>query len=147
MAVKGAKGKAKKAKAKEELYRQLILDAAQGVFADNGYDDAKIGQIAEASGVSLQTLYSVFPGKAANLPGDLRSAARDTRRPARNHPVFSRATQLPEVATARRLHLGSRARRRREPGAHRSMARGARTAARGLPALDHPKLSRQPKTQ
>lgn len=67
MAVKGAKGKAKaKAKkAKEELYRQLILDAAQGVFADNGYDDAKIGQIAEASGVSLQTLYAVFPGKAA----------------------------------------------------------------------------------
>ncbi len=74
MAVKGAKGKAKaKAKAKkakEELYRQLILDAAQGVFADNGYDDAKIGEIAEASGVSLLTLYSVFPGKAANLPGD-----------------------------------------------------------------------------
>ncbi|MBW2388211.1 MAG: TetR/AcrR family transcriptional regulator [Deltaproteobacteria bacterium] len=63
MAVAGAKGKAKKAK--EELYRQLILDAAQGVFADNGYDDAKIGEIAEASGVSLQTLYSVFPGKAA----------------------------------------------------------------------------------
>ena len=63
MAVKGAKGKARKAK--EELYRQLILDAAQGVFADSGYDDAKIGEIAEASGVSLQTLYSVFPGKAA----------------------------------------------------------------------------------
>jgi AcrR family transcriptional regulator len=61
--VHGAKGKAKKAK--EELYRQLILDAAQGVFADSGYDDAKIGEIAEASGVSLQTLYSVFPGKAA----------------------------------------------------------------------------------
>ena len=59
----GAKGKARKAK--EDLYRQLILDAAQGVFADKGYDDAKIGEIAEASGVSLQTLYSVFPGKAA----------------------------------------------------------------------------------
>jgi AcrR family transcriptional regulator len=58
-----AKGKAKRAK--EELYRQLILEAAQAVFADSGYDDAKIGEIAEASGVSLQTLYSVFPGKSA----------------------------------------------------------------------------------
>ena len=63
MAVAGAKGKAKKAK--EELYRQLILQAAQPVFAESGYDDAKIGEIAEASGISLQTLYSVFPGKAA----------------------------------------------------------------------------------
>lgn len=63
MAVAGAKGKAKKAK--EELYRQLILEAAQAEFADSGYDDTKIGGIAEASGLSLQTLYSVFPGKAA----------------------------------------------------------------------------------
>lgn len=59
----GAKGKARRAK--EELYRQLIIEAAQSVFADKGYDTAKIGEIAEMSGVSLQTLYSVFPGKAA----------------------------------------------------------------------------------
>lgn len=59
----GAKGKARRAK--EDLYRQLILDAAQSLFADKGYDAAKIGEIAELSGVSLQTLYSVFPGKAA----------------------------------------------------------------------------------
>ncbi len=62
-----ARGKAKKAakQAKAELYRQLILEAARAVFAEKGYDDAKIGEIAEASGVSLQTLYSVFPGKGA----------------------------------------------------------------------------------
>lgn len=63
MAVAAAKGKAKKAK--EDLYRQLVLEAAQRVFAEKGYDDAKIGEIAEESGVSLQTLYAVFPGKAA----------------------------------------------------------------------------------
>lgn len=62
MAVNGAKGKARKAK--EELYRQLILDAAAELFAEKGYDDVKIGEIAEGSGVSPQTLYSVFPGKA-----------------------------------------------------------------------------------
>jgi AcrR family transcriptional regulator len=62
VAAKGAKKKAKRAK--EGLYRQLVLDAAQSVFAEKGYDDAKIGEIAEESGISLQTLYSVFPGKA-----------------------------------------------------------------------------------
>jgi AcrR family transcriptional regulator len=60
-----AKGARKKARrAKEDLYRQLVLTAAQSVFAEKGYDDAKIGEIAEVSGISLQTLYSVFPGKA-----------------------------------------------------------------------------------
>lgn len=59
----GAKGKARRAK--EDLYRQLVLDAAQSLFADKGYDATKIGEIAEQSGVSLQTLYSVFPGKAS----------------------------------------------------------------------------------
>lgn len=62
MAARQAKRKAREAKA--ELYRQLILDAAQHVFAKKGYDDAKVGEVAEASGISLQTLYSVFPGKA-----------------------------------------------------------------------------------
>jgi AcrR family transcriptional regulator len=61
--IKRARGKARRAK--EDLYRQLVLEAAEGLFAEKGYDDAKIGEIANASGVSLQTLYSVFPGKAA----------------------------------------------------------------------------------
>jgi len=66
VAAKRARQKARAAarEAKEELYRQLVLDAAQRVFAEKGYDDAKMGEIAEASGISLQTLYSVFPGKA-----------------------------------------------------------------------------------
>jgi hypothetical protein len=41
VAVAGAKGIA--GRAKEELYRQLILEAAQAVFADRSHDDAKIG--------------------------------------------------------------------------------------------------------
>jgi len=63
LAARGAKTRAKRRK--EDLYRQLILEAAEAVFASKGYDDAKIGEIAVESGVSLQTLYSVFPGKAA----------------------------------------------------------------------------------
>lgn len=49
--------------AKGALYRQLVLEAAEAVFADKGYDETKMGEVAEASGLSLQTLYSVFPGK------------------------------------------------------------------------------------
>jgi len=51
--------------AKGDLYRKLVLDAARQVFARKGYDDAKMGEVADASGLSLQTLYSAFPGKAA----------------------------------------------------------------------------------
>ncbi len=62
LAASRAKKKARAAKA--GLYRQLVLEAAERVFARKGYDEARIGEIAEQSGISLQTLYSVFPGKA-----------------------------------------------------------------------------------
>jgi hypothetical protein len=45
----GAKSKARPEK--EDLYRQLALGAAQSLLADKGYDAAKIGEIAELSGV------------------------------------------------------------------------------------------------
>jgi AcrR family transcriptional regulator len=51
-------------KAKAEMYRRLVLEAAEQVFASAGYEDAKIQDIAQAAGVSLGTLYTVFPGKA-----------------------------------------------------------------------------------
>lgn len=63
MVARPAKRRAKKAK--EELYRRLVLEAAERVFARKGYDEAKIGEVAEQSGISVQTLYSVFAGKAA----------------------------------------------------------------------------------
>lgn len=62
MARVAAKSNLKKAKA--EMYRSLILEAAEQAFADHGYDDAKIQDIAAQSGIALGTLYTVFPGKA-----------------------------------------------------------------------------------
>jgi AcrR family transcriptional regulator len=50
-------------RARAELYRQLILEAAERIFAERGFDAAKIDEIAAASGLSLGTLYSVFAGK------------------------------------------------------------------------------------
>lgn len=49
--------------ARRALYREAIVDAAEGVFARHGYDAAKVQAIAKAAGVSLATFYSVFPKK------------------------------------------------------------------------------------
>lgn len=51
-------------RARSEMYRQLVLEAAEGIFAERGFDDAKMEEIARESGLSLGTLYSVFSGKA-----------------------------------------------------------------------------------
>jgi len=60
----GRRRKQRVREAKHALYRQLVMEAAARVFADKGYDDAKMDEIARESGLSLGTLYSVFSGKA-----------------------------------------------------------------------------------
>ena len=49
---------------KQARYRELVLEAAQSVFAEHGYDDAKMEEIAAEAGLALGTLYTVFSGKA-----------------------------------------------------------------------------------
>ena len=48
---------------KRALYREAVLDAAERVFGDEGYEATKVQRIAAESGVSLTTLYSVFESK------------------------------------------------------------------------------------
>jgi AcrR family transcriptional regulator len=50
-------------RARASLYRTLIVEAAERVFAARGYDDGKMQDIAAAAGLSLRTLYAIFPGK------------------------------------------------------------------------------------
>jgi len=50
-------------RAKADMYRRLILEAAEGIFASAGFEDAKIQDIAQGAGISLGTLYTVFPSK------------------------------------------------------------------------------------
>ncbi len=50
-------------RARAEMYRGLILDAAEAEFAAHGYDNAKMQNIAQGAGIALGTLYGVFPGK------------------------------------------------------------------------------------
>jgi AcrR family transcriptional regulator len=44
--------------------RQLVLASARRLFADNGYAATTIKQIADAAGVSAQTVYNAFTSKA-----------------------------------------------------------------------------------
>jgi AcrR family transcriptional regulator len=43
--------------------RESIFDAACGVFAERGYESARLGEIAAAAGVSKALIYEHFPGK------------------------------------------------------------------------------------
>lgn len=49
--------------ARRALYRAAIVEAAERVFAEHGYDAAKVQAIAKAAGVSLATVYGIFPSK------------------------------------------------------------------------------------
>ena len=49
--------------ARAAMYTELILEAATTVFAREGYDATKVQIIAKEAGISLGTLYEVFPGK------------------------------------------------------------------------------------
>jgi len=48
---------------KRELYRGAVLDAAERVFGEVGYEATKVQRIAAEAGVSLTTLYGVLPSK------------------------------------------------------------------------------------
>ena len=45
------------------MYRGLVCDAAERVFAAHGFVRARMSQIARESGVSIGTIYRVFPGR------------------------------------------------------------------------------------
>lgn len=49
--------------ARSALYRRHILDAAEVLFAEYGYESAKMQQIAQDAGISLTTLYAFFSSK------------------------------------------------------------------------------------
>jgi AcrR family transcriptional regulator len=49
--------------ARERMYRDLVFESAEHVFAAKGFDDATMQEIASEAGISLKTLYATFPGK------------------------------------------------------------------------------------
>jgi AcrR family transcriptional regulator len=49
--------------ARNDLYRQHILEVAEQVFAEGGFDSAKLQDISRLAGVSMGTIYAVFASK------------------------------------------------------------------------------------
>ncbi len=49
--------------ARTGVYRQHILEAAEQVFAERGYDAAKVQEISVKAGLSMGVIYGIFPGK------------------------------------------------------------------------------------
>jgi len=49
--------------ARAQMYRQLVFEAAEHVFARKGFEATTMQDLAAEAGVSLKTLYAAFPGK------------------------------------------------------------------------------------
>lgn len=62
--------------ARNELYREHVLDAAEQVFADHGFESAKLQDISKQAAVSMGTIYAVFPGKEELFRGILDRRGR-----------------------------------------------------------------------
>lgn len=50
--------------ARRQAYRHLVLEAADAAFARQGVPSTRMEELADAAGISLGTLYSVYKGKA-----------------------------------------------------------------------------------
>ncbi|GAA3454113.1 TetR/AcrR family transcriptional regulator [Dactylosporangium matsuzakiense] len=62
---------------KKARARAAMADAAAGLFAEHGYDNVAMTQVARAAGVSEQTLYNYFPTKES-LVFDLAGTFEET---------------------------------------------------------------------
>jgi AcrR family transcriptional regulator len=51
--------------ARQAMYRELILEAAEGIFAQHGFERAKVHDIASEAGIAPATFYGVYEGKLA----------------------------------------------------------------------------------
>jgi AcrR family transcriptional regulator len=49
--------------ARNDVYRQHIVAAAEHVFAERGFEATKVQDISKRAGLSMGTIYAIFPGK------------------------------------------------------------------------------------
>jgi AcrR family transcriptional regulator len=50
-------------RARNDVYRQHILEAGERVFAERGFETAKVQEISALAGLSMGTIYGIFPSK------------------------------------------------------------------------------------
>jgi AcrR family transcriptional regulator len=61
--VAGRRLQDKARQARHDVYRQHILEAAERVFAEHGFENAKLQDISRLAEVSMGTIYAIFAGK------------------------------------------------------------------------------------
>ena len=49
--------------ARSRMYHELVFECAERLFAEQGFDESSMRDIAAEAGISLRTLYSAYPGK------------------------------------------------------------------------------------
>ena len=49
--------------ARARMYRELVFECAERLFAEEGFEATAIQDVANEAGISLNTLYSAYPGK------------------------------------------------------------------------------------
>jgi len=61
-------------RARNDVYRQHIFEAAEQVFAERGFETATLQEIGKRVGLSMGTIYGIFPSK-----GEMLQAILDAR--------------------------------------------------------------------
>jgi AcrR family transcriptional regulator len=50
-------------RARNDVYRQHVFEAAERVFAERGFESARLQEISRVAGLSMGTIYAIFPSK------------------------------------------------------------------------------------
>ena len=83
-------------RAKDDATRDAILDSAERVFAENGFEGARMQEVAAEASVSSSTVYGLFDGKDALFAAVHERRGRELLRVVGSHPA-SRGAPLPRL--------------------------------------------------
>src|SRR2546422_4014824 len=64
-------------RARTGVYRSHIVEAAEQVFAERGFAAAKLQDISRLAGLSMGTIYAIFPSKTALYRAILEERGRE----------------------------------------------------------------------
>lgn len=93
--------------AKDAVYRQHIMEAAEELFAGQGFSNTKMQDIARASGLSLGTLYQTYAGKQALYRQLLKARAGEMLDAvmAQGAPVLENPTSVVKLLWLTEVHI------------------------------------------
>jgi AcrR family transcriptional regulator len=77
MAVRRRRPRDEARRARNDVYRSHIVEAAERVFAERGFEAAKVQDISALAGLSMGTIYAIFPGKTELYRAILEERAQE----------------------------------------------------------------------